>query len=97
MTTVEKLARAMLRQEQSREPLAWELPEPKWTVGDLDSYGFMDNAAAALKALLEPSEGMLDVGEEKFPEYSNNDHSDREYAKTWFTAMINHAIQEHEG
>lgn len=95
MTPVEKMARAMLRQEQSREPLAWELPEPKWTVGDLDSYGFMDNAAAALKALLEPSEGMVEAGEEASGMVAW-DHIDVRLRDA-FTAMINHAIQEHEG
>lgn len=92
MTTVEKMARAV--READAEATLRRLPNTNLAILELALDAMKSSheamALAALKALLEPSEGMVRAAfdEGLVPAFD---------FKAGWTAAINHAIQEHEG
>lgn len=55
---------------------------------------FRSAARAAIEAMREPTEAMLDVAEDKLPLYREYDATDRKYATTWYSAVIDAALKE---
>jgi len=78
MTMIEKMARAMLEDEVGNAAVGatWEDEGPIW----------IKNARAALTALLDPSEGMVEAGKHGVINPA--------WLSSTFTKMIQHALDE---
>jgi len=92
MMMIERMARAIW---DDREKHQNERCRQSWERGsELARQFAMDHARAALTALLEPSEGMVDAG---LKECWGDWNADMQEVKTIFAAAIQAALDEKEG